>query len=191
MTAERFAKDTAGHTLSIKRDDGFYRHLVCSNNGSSVYRFEIVTWPGYLAYVGDMGDFVFHRLDDMFEFFRGRPINPRYWGKKVDAACRDGVSEWSQDRFKEAVASEARSRLELDDDEEIPPEVLEELCNVLGSENEHDAFVAVSEYDGNSVDFSDFWERDCTVFTHRFLWCCHAIMWAIAKYDEAKEALKP
>jgi hypothetical protein len=187
--AERFAKDTANHSVAVKLDDGVYRHLVCSNNGSSIYRFEIVTWPGYLAYVGDMGDFTFRRLRDMFEFFRGKEINPSYWGEKVVAACRDGITEWDQDTFRAAVLSDARSHLELDDDEEIFPEVLAELRSILSSENEHEALVAVGDYDGNSVDFSDFWEHDCTVFTHRFLWCCHAIVWAINKYDEAKEAL--
>ena len=28
--------------------------------------FDIVTWPGYLCYSGDMGCFVFTRLPDMF-----------------------------------------------------------------------------------------------------------------------------
>ncbi len=27
-------------------------------------------WPGHPAYAGDMGSFVFARLDDMFQFFR-------------------------------------------------------------------------------------------------------------------------
>jgi len=63
---DRFLNDIANHSMSIVRDDGVYRHLVFSNNGSSVFRFELITWPGYLAYTGDMGAFVFSRLNDMF-----------------------------------------------------------------------------------------------------------------------------
>ena len=64
-----FLKDVAHHSMVVVRDDGVHRHLIFSNNGSFIYRFEIITWPGYLAYVGDMGSFVFTRIEDMFSFF--------------------------------------------------------------------------------------------------------------------------
>jgi hypothetical protein len=97
-TEESFLKDVASHSMKILKDDGVYRHLQFSNNGSWNQRFDIVTWPGYLAYSGDMGCFVFSRLADMFEFFRTKPsgsteklfINEGYWGEKLEAVDRDG-----------------------------------------------------------------------------------------------------
>jgi hypothetical protein len=33
--------------------------------------------------------------------------------------------------------------------------------------------------------FHDTWEWDLSDYTHQFLWCCSAIPWAIARYDES------
>ena len=38
----------------------------------------------------------------------------------------------------------------------------------------------------NKFYFRDFWEHDCTVWDPTFLWCCHAIVWGIQRYDEHK-----
>jgi len=35
----------------------------------------------------------------------------------------------------------------------------------------------------NTYIFSDFWQVDCMDYTPRFIWCCHAIQWAISQYD--------
>ena len=70
VTQESFLKDVSRHTLRVMLNDELQRHLVLSNGISWNQRFEIVTWPGYLAYAGDMGSFLFHRLEDMFQFFR-------------------------------------------------------------------------------------------------------------------------
>lgn len=42
----------------------------------------------------------------------------------------------------------------------------------------------------DSFTFADteFWEADLTEYTHRFLWCCHALAWGIEVYDQAKLA---
>jgi hypothetical protein len=39
----------------------------------------------------------------------------------------------------------------------------------------------------DKVDFSftDAWEHDLTGYTYQFLWCLHALVWGIAKYDRA------
>jgi hypothetical protein len=74
MTAEvgeRFESDTAEHELTVLRDEGLYRHLSYGKPRSGTMRVDVVTWPGHLAYVGDMGAFVFSRVADMFTFFRG------------------------------------------------------------------------------------------------------------------------
>jgi hypothetical protein len=42
------------------------------------------------------------------------------------------------------------------------------------------------ENSDNGVDFSDLCEyfSNCKVYTHQFIWQCHAIVWAIKQYDE-------
>ena len=45
------------------------------------------------------------------------------------------------------------------------------------------------EYYGESrFEFRDFWEVDCTEFSHRFIWCCYALAWGIEQYDNSKIA---
>lgn len=116
---EQFEKDTANHSMEILKDDGLYRHLKFTKDGSSVYRFDIITWPGYLAVAGDMGEWVFSRIPDMFEFFimderdwnYKHIINPGYWSEKLQAAdCRtggrsdsNGYEEFQQEVFEENV----------------------------------------------------------------------------------------
>ncbi len=105
----RFMRDTEHHELSVLRDDGLYRHLRLKNPDRQEYWYDIVTWPGYLAIVGDAGDYVFSRLRDMFEFFHdnGYGINPSYWAEKLqaprgtraaqtysEASLRQHVMEW-------------------------------------------------------------------------------------------------
>lgn len=113
MTEEIFLKDVANHEMQVLMDNGVYRHIRMQQPKSSNMWFEIVTWPGYLAYVGDMGAFTFTRLRDMFEFFRTDQkngklgINPSYWSEKLEAVDRDGrkggYSEFSPEKFREHV----------------------------------------------------------------------------------------
>lgn len=117
-TQERFLNDVANHTLKVIKDDGLHRHLSFTKGGSSVFRFDLITWPGYLCICGDMGEYVFRRLPDMFDFFRmdendfmNKPdqklsINPYYWSEKLQATpCNDSDrgSEFSFDKFKSSV----------------------------------------------------------------------------------------
>lgn len=37
--------------------------------------------------------------------------------------------------------------------------------------------------------FYDTWEWDLADWSYRYLWCCHAIQWGIARYDEARKAV--
>jgi hypothetical protein len=96
-TEKTFLKDIAKHEMKVLLDNGIYRHIRFRKPESGDMWFEIVTWPGFLAYSGDMGCFVFSRIKDMFEFFRTRPegssklfINTGYWGEKLEAVDRYG-----------------------------------------------------------------------------------------------------
>jgi hypothetical protein len=116
FAAERFPRDTAGHQMTVLRDDGLYRHLrfrrVALNPAtgkadlSSAYWFDLITWPGCLTVNGDCGTFTFARTADMFEFFRGHQINPGYWAEKVRGGAR--LKRYSEERFRERVMDVVR-----------------------------------------------------------------------------------
>ena len=111
MARSHFAKDTERHVLTVFKDDGVYRHIRMAKPGDSNMRYDIVTWPGYLAYSGNMGDFTFSRVEDMFTFFRPENpgsvqpyINLSYWSEKITAADKnDGYRQYSGDMFEAAV----------------------------------------------------------------------------------------
>jgi hypothetical protein len=98
--AERFAKDVASHEMTVLHDDGLYRHIRF-RSGRSAYWFELVTWPGSLTVNGGMEAFTFSRCDDMFEFFRGKEINPSYWAEKVRG--RTSVKGYSEEKFRQII----------------------------------------------------------------------------------------
>jgi hypothetical protein len=102
---ERFRNDTAKHELTILHDDGLYRHLRFRQPapGMNWYWFDLITWPGCLTIRGDLGDsYTFARLPDMFEFFRGKRINPHYWSEKLDRG-RNSAKEYSEALFRQLV----------------------------------------------------------------------------------------
>jgi hypothetical protein len=118
-TIKRFQSDIAEHAMTIIRNDGVYRHIRFAKPGTSCMHFDLITWPGYLCYTGDMGTYVFTRLRDMFEFFRRSDsdkkysIDMRYWGEKVEAADKcGGIKKFSPEKFK------ARIKEWIDDHEE-------------------------------------------------------------------------
>jgi hypothetical protein len=182
---ESFLKNVANHKLTIIKDDGLYRHIRLKAPGTSCRYFDIVTWPGHLAYTGDMGSYTFTRVKDMFEFFRDDDdswgINPRYWSEKVVAMDNsDKIKNFCWDKFVTNLMEECET-------DEQKSWMKSELKCV-----ENDEFGAVSfvrEFDNDNeagVDLSDFWERSSSVFSSRYLWCCYALVWAIRQYDAVK-----
>ena len=214
-TEEQFLKDVADHEMQVLLDNGVYRHLRFKRPKSGIAWFDIVTWPGYLAYSGDMGSFVFSRLNDMFEFFRTDRrddrlgINRSYWGEKLQAVDRSGsYREYSEDRLKRHVDDAVKAWVEEFDgpvgeaDEEecveakaafekaLREAVKEDIhCNIEGASEEtgHRTLRDFCfEHEGKKYEFSDTWEWDCQDYTYRFTWCCYALAWSIRKYDELR-----
>lgn len=192
----RFLRDVAEHQVTIVHDvpSAAVRVIRFAKPGSSIRAFTLTTWPGYLAYSGDMGTFVFARLRDMFECFRApadtdldRRINPGYWAEKVEAACREGVKEFRVELFKERIQ-------EWLDGMEASPElrqaVADEMPSDLQDGDSNTAYAWAMQFsdDGNRPVFQDFWEVDCTEYTFRFMWCCYALVWGIDQYDRARQA---
>ena len=207
-TEQVFLKDVVNHGMTVLMDNGIYRHLRFVSKGEHSWNqwFEIVTWPGRLAYSGDMGTFVFARLEDMFEFFRVRPadekaqlhINTGYWAEKLLAVDRDhrnnSEKAFSEDCLREHVEDYLKdwiedSQLSAKDQEQLREEVEEQVFR-YAEDGEHEAHRALREFSceigGHKFEFSDTWEWDLREYTFRFAWCCYALAWAIQQYDAAK-----
>ena len=102
---ERFTRETASHVMTVRHDDGLYRHVRFMNPKSSFYWFELITVPHALIFRGDGESFVFSRIEDMFAFFRGGPVgrvNPHYWSEKL-TSDRDSVMTYDQELFEQQV----------------------------------------------------------------------------------------
>lgn len=192
---ERFQETIGQHQLTIIHDDGLHRHLRCARPQSSDRYFNITTWPGFLCISGDMGCYVFQRIEDMFAFFRNDEmgINPGYWAEKLQAGpsiAPDEISkEWVEDKFRLEIKEWFDDATE-DWSEEDKAEAWEEVESEVLSEadNEWRAINAAMEFRFNDEElFQDFWEVDCKRWKTHYLWCCYAIVWAIQQYDAAKQ----
>lgn len=116
-TEERFLRDVADHRMIVIRDDGVNRHIRFKQPDSGNMHFDLITWPGHLCYTGDMGTYVFQRLEDMFEFFRTDRLNRRdpaklyinlpYWTEKLVAidGNRSGgkVKPFDEAKFRKVI----------------------------------------------------------------------------------------
>ncbi len=193
---ERFLKDIATHKITILRDDGMNRHIRFKKPDTTDMYFDLITWPGHLCYTGDMGTFVFSRIEDMFQFFRKREgaelsVSLGYWSEKAIAHDRCGIEKYSPEKFKNVV-EEYFQDYYVDMKEAEYSALHERLVDEVlthADDNEYDATRAAIdfEHEGEQV-FSDFWETNLKEFTPRFVWCCYALQWGISVYDKVKEA---
>lgn len=199
-----FLKNVADFQMNVRHDDGVFRNLVFSQGESFVHRFEITTWPGYLAITGDMGAYVFTRHNDMFEFFRGDWINPRYWAEKlVSVSFRNGLEEFDLKRFIDVVTNEFDAMdFDSEEDKSISWQSITDEWDGLFTNVENDcAGVDVGTAQSYAImaaenwrcpvtkrRLSNFLEHDFRTYTYHFLWCCQAIQWAIKIYDESRSA---
>lgn len=186
---ERFLHDVREHRMEIVHDDGLHRHLRFSRPGSSIYRFNMITWPGYLAIAGDCDDYIFTRVSDMFEFFRGDRINIGYWAEKCTAISKYGkLMTFSDDLFKAAVRSDLNaiiSEMSLSDAKKVVSAAREDLLDSSPYDLREAVELAqdfVCPISGNHP-FTEFYEHHLEEYSHGFTWVCRAIQWGIAKYD--------
>lgn len=186
LTQERFLKDVTNHKLEVLLDNGVYRHLKFSNNGSSCYRFDLITFPGHLLITGDMGDLLFERVQDMFPFFRGDGINPRYWEEKLQASDGD-VTEIDVEAFTQYVNEDVESYIEGMDDEdadELKSDVQWKILDMVDDSTPiHEAYRLVSEYNDHGFSFTDYHDWNFKQYTVHYLWKLYAIVWGIQQYD--------
>jgi len=215
-TEESFLKDVASHGIQILRDDGVNRHVRFSRPNTSCYRFDLITWPGKICYTGDMGTYVFSRIEDMFEFFRtdkndfnynknGLSINRGYWSEKllaVDGGRSGGkVQEFDEERFDKVIMErlvewirEHRESTTKEERRELWEAVVSEVINADGDSDGmrkqiagHDFHHTVNRR--HDFYFQDLWESSTERYTYHFTWCCYALAWGIQQYDKQRELL--
>lgn len=200
-TLEQFLKDVATHQLTVNLDQGAYRDLSVMRPNTVSMHYNITTRPGYLIITGDMGSFVFTRINDMFGFFRdqdGYDINPGYWEEKLEAAdARGGAKSFSAQSVKETLLQHLEDHLEGLDcghsptDDFHAEESKNAIQNLIGlaESDEHGFYGALrdwdSEYNGG-IDMDCWWEWDFKDHTYHYIWCCYAIVHAIKLYDAHK-----
>lgn len=202
-SAARFKRDTADHVMTVLHDDGLYRHLrfqrefwqvpYLNKQRSGMYWFEIITVPGSLTFRGDGESFVFARLADMFEFFRGPvgQINPGYWVEKL-TSHRDAAMSYDRDIFERLVKQEFVAAVR---DRSAPAGLgLAVRRDLLDSYDhytscEEGARAALSEFEYEGFRFEDSWEWNLRDYDWWFLWALHGIVWGIAQYDAVKAPL--
>lgn len=178
--------------MKVLRDDGLYRHLrfaAFETKHAWHWRFDVLTWPGYLALVGDIADgYVFARVEDMLTFFNHPRINPRYWGEKV-VASRWPIRKFSEAKFHEAAAT----YFELDRSWR-PPEELGEIkaewdehlsYHEIGTEDL--AIAAAMSFEHRGFRLEEFYEHDCKEWDIHFLFACFAAQHAAREYLSRKE----
>jgi hypothetical protein len=191
---QRFNQNTATHTMEVILDAPMHKHLRCRRAGDgSSYGFDIVTWPGHLSISGDMSDFVFRRETDMIEWFRKSrhdSINPDYWAGKLTAIAKGGCTALDEEALAEYCWSELRSRrytLTAEQRGEIGERINDEILECATSIDEAFELLRSFEVDGEPFFDSDMHEWGFSTHSFHFLWCCHAIVWAIGQYDAVKK----
>lgn len=190
--SQQFEKDVANHEMFVIKDDGLYRHLRFKNPDTMCMHFDILTWPGYLCYTGDMGTFVFRRLTDMFQFFRksdNSPIDFAYWAQKAEAVDRiDDIREWCPEAFRTNVLefiSETYSGHTPESKESIISSIEREVLSNIYDLPKDCLLERLCEFSlvWDWEDLSSIVENSM-VYSQRFLWCCHALVWGISCYDK-------
>lgn len=206
-----FIKDVASHEMHVLMDNGVYRHIRFKKPGTGCMHFDLVTWPGYLAYSGDMGCYVFSRLEDMFEFFRTDrehrhmrngetlAINLGYWSEKLRAVdgsrSKASATEMDDDRVKTIIneyrlnwVRDCRHSLTREQRRELWEEV--DQCVMWHDDGEgklRAAYDFSHKVGGRTFCFEDLWDHNFERFTYHFVWCCYALAWGIKQYDDAKK----
>lgn len=187
-TEERFLRDVRDHKMVIARDDGVHRHLIFKRPNSKIMYFELLTWPDKLCYSGDMGTFVFERLEDMFEFFRtdrihrspregdGLAINPGYWSEKLVSICKreGGPSVFDAAAFQHHIKEAyddwvAENKPDADDADREMAEFLEKSNRLWSALNE-DVLTQCDDGEVRARDAATLFHHEETSFRISDVW---------------------
>lgn len=204
-TKDQFLSDVALHTMSVLRDDGVNRHIRFKMPEGHAYWFDLITWSGTLCIDGDMGTYVFRRIEDMFNFFRtdrahqNLGINPCYWSEKVRALSKHGgIKEFDEALFEKEVIRhlaswirEHRYATTKEERRDLWDAVVDQVIRADDDSSGGRKQIAFCDFhhqvtDGVDFVFDVFAAESFKSYTFDYLWCCYAIAWGIQTYDNAK-----
>ncbi|GAA4911368.1 hypothetical protein [Streptomonospora salina] len=186
-----FANDTRDHEMTILHEHGVYRHVRFARPDTSLYRFDLITWPHHLAVSGDLDGITFHASpEDMFTLFRssnGSGPNYDYWAEK---AGRHQVREWSEDRFRqqlfEHVSEDIRCGFAPRGIGRAVRRVITDDWTVA-LDNPHSAMGALNDFCHRGYEITGWEEWDCSDYTPNFVRACLAVDTGIRMYDHAHQ----
>ncbi len=195
--SERFKFAVRNHRMTIEQDFGVFRSLYFAAPGTGIYSFRLVTWPGHLAISGDLDDFTFCRLRDMFDFFRfagpeydkSDGPNYGYWEEKAQAVYKHGgTRSFSEEMYEACIKSDFDQHVEhMTDSQRTSARADAEVEGLF--EPPHDARDAVQKAQDwrcpitDEYPFTEFYEHRLEDYSFGFKFACHAIQWGIKQYD--------
>lgn len=185
---QEFLQAVSRHELTIEQDTGVFRSLLFRAPDSGICSFRINTWPGHLAFTGDMGDLIFERLHDMFAFFRGDRINPYYWSEKIQAGEYRKFDPLAWPGLIDELIALEKSDQFGDEDEYELQELncrLDELEELKGSQPDC-MYHACCLLDDAGIDEPGSYYFTLKPYTYHYLWALYAIQHVIRLYDERK-----
>lgn len=181
---EYFEKASAKFQITKLHEHGLYRHYRCGEPGNCANSFQVMAWPGFLAFVGDMGDYVFSRTDDMIAFMARAARDCSYSAEKCVASGRGGLTEWSYARFDAWCNERLAEHPDYESKEaERVQDAVDEIRAAYQEYNEpHDALRTIWHHAPDlGVDEMPNFEE----YTVHFLWCLHALQWFCANVPAA------
>lgn len=188
-----FRADTANHQMNVLHDYGTYRHIRFQRPGNPIHWFELVTWPGCLTIHGDMGTWTFSRTHDMFDFFRGKGINPGYWAEKLRHGMVGSSERLAKVFSEDTLREQIKAYMDNWDDEDLPTKTRVEILDRLEGEvlihgnYEHEALTALFNFKGPGNFRFDPCDGPFGLdWSYHYLWCCWAIVFGIEKYSAEK-----
>jgi hypothetical protein len=148
--ARHFQSDVKDATLTVRREDGPYRHVEFTAQKGWT-RIILVTWPYNLLVAGSHGSYHFERYgqdtEDMFGWLRGARVSPSSWSSKL-VNGHDSVCEYDRDRM-EAQINERVAEAIRDDwaPDGLATAVREEVLDSHLLDTKDTAFQLVSEFE--------------------------------------------
>ena len=197
-----FLEHVKDFEMTVLQDNGIDRHLLFRNPKTNNRWFSIKTWNNWLAVTGDMGDYSFQRIPDMFHFFRDPKkelrINPGYWGEKCTLK-EDELQEFSGYLLRRTMVKMFREYWDIEtapgsEKHEEKWEAWEDIRWALENPADsnpvriYDQWNDLGGVPGKIVGDMD-WFSSCFTYKYRFLWICRAIVWGIDQYDTRAESL--
>jgi hypothetical protein len=188
--------------MEVLLDEGNYRHLRFASPEGGGYKFDLITWPNRLTFVGEVGTYVFSIFptEDFFQVIwgtmdRGGKPNFGYWKGLLKAASEE-PRQFSPEKFDEKVkAALAQAEKNWPGITDHWYERTESLIADYSTSEEHDAREAVADFIYTNSSGEDFRMRGFfdpkrfLDYDWRYLWACHALAWGVVRYDDYRAQL--